>query len=66
MGVTLAVTHNIRNMELKRLPPVFRQEPPWNNRDTNPPNKTFKSKLTLSTRNVGMENGSETEGMPNQ
>ncbi|EDL87993.1 rCG56853, isoform CRA_b [Rattus norvegicus] len=45
MEVTLAVTHSIGDMNLKRPPSVARQEPQWSDRDSNPPTK-------LSTQNV--------------
>jgi hypothetical protein len=48
-----------------RLPPVARQEPQWNDRDTNPPTKLLTQKYVLSIRNAGTGDGAETEGKAN-
>ena len=62
MGMSLAMTHSIGDME-----PGEAASCGWegtlvkNYRDTNPP-----TKLILSTRKAGIEDGTETEGMANQ
>ena len=45
-GVTLAETHSSGDMDLKRSPPVTRQEPHWSSRDTNPPTKLLTQTLS--------------------
>jgi hypothetical protein len=55
MGMTIAVTIALGRRNLKKPPPIVRQEPQWRNKNTNPP-----TKFILSTRNA------ETEVMANQ
>ncbi len=35
MGVSLAETHSLSDMDLKKQSPVAREQPKWNDRDTN-------------------------------
>jgi hypothetical protein len=53
------MTHFIGDM--KRTPSVSRQEPQWSYRDTNTGKKIFKPNFILSTRNLGMVKGAETD-----
>ena len=66
LWVTLAEIHSIGDRNLKRPPPVARQKPQWNDRDTNSNHKTFYSKFIPSTRNSGTADGAEIQRMATQ
>ena len=63
--VTLAVTHYIGDVEPEETTSCQAGAPveQWRHQPTH---KTFNPKFILSTRNAGMGDGAETEGMANQ
>ena len=63
MGVTLAVTDYIRDMEPEETTSCRQAQTPVEFQSTH---KTYNPKCILSTRNAGMVDGAETEGKANQ
>ena len=66
MGVTLSVTQNTEEMESKKATSYSQAGTPMELQRHQPTHKTFDPKFILSTRNAGMGNGTESEGMANQ
>ena len=67
MEVSLAVTHNIRYMELEEVITSCSQGgTPMERFGQLPTHKTFNPKFILSIRNAGAGDGVESEGMTNQ
>lgn len=52
-----------RDVELPGPSAIAKQEPQWNNRDTNASTKCLMPKPFLSIRSAEPEDGTETEGM---
>jgi len=63
MGVTLAMTHSIGDMEPEEATSCRQAGTLYGNKDTH---KTFNLKCILSTRNAGMRDVADMEGMANQ
>ena len=66
MGVTLALTHYIGDMEPKMAISFSQAGTPVEQQRHQPTHKTFIPKFILSTRNAGRKDGVETEGMDKQ
>ena len=66
MGVILAVTHRIGDIEPEGATSCAQTGSPvvWSGYQLT--HKTFHLKFILSTRNAGIVNGEDTEGMANQ
>jgi len=65
MEVTLAVTHNIGNVELEEATSYSQAGTQWRDRHQ-PTHKTFNPIFILSTSNKGAGDEAETEGVANQ
>jgi hypothetical protein len=66
MRVTLAVTHSLGDMEPEEDTSCSQVGTPVERQGHQPTYKTFHPKCIQSTRNVGMEDGAETDRMANQ
>jgi len=66
MGVTLAVTHSIANLEPEEIIFCSQVGTPMEQQEHQATYRTFDPKFILSTRNPGTGNRAETEGMANQ
>jgi hypothetical protein len=66
MGVTLAVTHYTGDMEPEEATSCSHAGTPVVQKRDQHTHKTFGPKFILSTRNAGMGDRTETEGLPNQ
>ena len=66
MGVTLAVTHSIGDMEPEEATSFSQAATPVERQRHQPTHKTFNPKFILSTRNADTGEGTETGGMANQ
>jgi hypothetical protein len=66
MGVTLAVTHYIEDVEPEEATSCSQAGTPGEQWRHKPTYKTFNPKCILSTSNAGTGEGAETEGMANQ
>ena len=66
MGVTLAVTHSIGDMEHEEAISCCQAGTPVERQRHQLTHKTFDPKFIPSTRNAGTGDGAETEGIANQ
>ena len=66
IGLILAVTQYSGDMEPEEAISFSQAGTPVEQQRHQPTHKTFITKFILSTRNAGMKDGVETEGMTNQ
>ena len=66
MGLTLAVTHYIGDLEPEENTFCIQAGTPVEQERHQPTHKHFDPKFILSIRNAGTGDGAETEGMTNQ